>query len=255
MYFSKKKILNEQLQAHILLYNNSPLDDFSGLSPVQMRWLLYYPYREESPVRINKELSSNTIDQVGLFRVAEELLHIVFREKEIKLTATGALPPKIVKELYGKGYLSDYALDKGITKLMKETDFTFIMVARLTLEIGGALKKRKNQLLLTKKSEEFLIASNRRAFFIHFLQTYTEKFRWASFDYFTELPIGQMGWAFTVFLLLKYGNVEQQTSFYSNKYKKDFPFLFNDMMEDPKVLEEYYFESCYTHRSFSDYLC
>lgn len=27
------------------------------------------------------------------------------------------------------------------------------------------------------------------------------------------------------------------------------------MMEDPKVLDELSFESCYTHRSFSDYLC
>ncbi len=246
--------LNEELQAHFLLYNNSPLEDFCGLSPVQMQRLLHHTYSADSPVRIRQQLSSDTMDQVGLFRVVENLLQVVNREKEVKLTATGALPPRIVKELYGKGFLKDYAIEKGVTKLMKEADCTFIIASRLLLEIGGVLKKRKNILSLTKKGNQFLEITNRLEFFMHFIQTYTQRFRWAFFDYFTELPVGQMGWAFTVFLLLKYGNVERETCFYSEKYKTAYPFLFNDMMEDPEVSDESYFESCYSHRSFSDFL-
>jgi len=59
-----------------------------------------------------------------------------------------------------------------------------------------------------------------------------------------------MGWAFTVFLLLKYGRAERDTRFYAEKYKKAYPFLFNDMMEDPNVHDGRWFESRYGHRSF-----
>ena len=38
--------------------NNTPLDDFCGLSPAQMTRLLYDPFGEENPARYNLELTT-----------------------------------------------------------------------------------------------------------------------------------------------------------------------------------------------------
>lgn len=102
--------------------NATPLDDFSGLSPDQMHHLLYYPFGERSSICLRENISDDTLNSIPFFRLVEEFTRIVAREGVIKLTPKGALPRKILREIYGFGFLKEEFIEKGYVKLMKEAD-------------------------------------------------------------------------------------------------------------------------------------
>jgi len=55
--FNSLQEAQETLGRVVSDHNNTPLDDFCGLSPAQMTRLLYDPFGEESPARYNLELT------------------------------------------------------------------------------------------------------------------------------------------------------------------------------------------------------
>ena len=114
-------LLND-IEANILLRNNSPLDEFLGLSPTEIHHLIYDTFGEKSPVQFRDDIDNETLDQIPLFRIVEEFLKIIYRDKQIKLTPLGALPKKVMVEIYDKGFLHDERIESGLTKLWKEDD-------------------------------------------------------------------------------------------------------------------------------------
>lgn len=88
--------LPHDLEATILLQNNSPIDDFLGLSPNQMHHLIYGAFSDNSPVQFHNDIDDTTLDRIPLFRIVEEYLNILQRDKQIKLTPLGALPKKVM---------------------------------------------------------------------------------------------------------------------------------------------------------------
>ncbi len=92
-------LTDKQLQAEVKRLNSLPMDSFLGLSPSMVHTLLYTPFDKSSLLKIN-DLSDEMLDQIPLFAIAEDLLHIIQRDNYIKLTLRGALPKKIVIELY-----------------------------------------------------------------------------------------------------------------------------------------------------------
>lgn len=109
--------LPDYIQTNILLQNNTPLDEFLGMSPIQMHDLLYDTFGNNSPVQFRDDIDDKTLDRILLFRIAEEYLKIIQRDKRIKLTPLGALPKKVMVELYDKGFLPDELIENGITRL------------------------------------------------------------------------------------------------------------------------------------------
>lgn len=102
--------------------NAAPLEDFSGLSPDQMHHLLYQPLASyASPIFLRENLSGETLNSIPFFRLVEEFIRIVKREQFMKLTPKGALPRKILHELYGLGFLKEEFIEKGYVKLMRES--------------------------------------------------------------------------------------------------------------------------------------
>lgn len=59
--------------------------------------------------------------------------------------------------------------------------------------------------------------------FIKVLRSFTTEFNWASIDGYTDFPIGQFGWGFTLFLLYKFGDTKRTKQFYADKFLKAFP--------------------------------
>lgn len=234
------------------LHNNAPVDDFSGLTPNEMYRLLHDVYSEHSPIRLANEMDDNTLNQIPLFRLAEIFLRILERENTIKLTPGGALPQRILVELYDKRIILEDAIEQGYAKVRREIDCRAIQSARITVELAGFVKKTKGKLSLTKAGSKVMVAGDRNIFFKKFIQTYTNKFAWSFNDFFTEAPIGQLGWAFSVILLDRFGGHSLNARFYANKYLKAFPNSLLFFQPNYSTPEEY-FVSCYSFRTFAQF--
>lgn len=242
-----------EIETNILLKNNTPLDDFLGLSPNDMYDLIYYPYENNSVVKIRSDIDNETLDKIPMFRIVEELLKIVRRDSFIKLTPLGALPKKVMVELYSYKFIPEYFIETGLYKLSRQQDSISIETARLVAEVAGVVKKIKGKFLLTKKGITLLKPENRIHLFHLVLRTFTERFNWGYNDGFTDQPIGQKSWAFSVFMLAKFGSEFRDGHFYGDKYFTAFPHFIEDSSdtagEGPKSNN-----ICYIVRTFDRFL-
>lgn len=239
----------DDIETNSLLRNNSPVDDFLGLSPTEIHHLLYDTFGDKSSVQFRNDIDDKTLNQIPLFRIAEEYLKIIQRDKQIKLTPLGALPKKVMVELYDKRFLLDEHIESGITKLWKEDDCISIRSARLTTEIAGLVRKANGKLSLTKTATKLLETNDRLQIFKHFFQSFTNKFLWSFNDGYPEQPIGQLGWAFSVIMLDKFGDQQSTADFYSEKYLKAFPKFITFFRHDYSTPEQQFFR-CYGVRTF-----
>lgn len=241
--------IRDEIEAKILLQNNKPIDDFLGLTPNEVHYLLHDTYSDKSPIHFKNEIDNNTLDKIPLFRLAEEYLKILQRDKQIKLTPLGALPKKVLVELYDKRILLEELIESKISKLSREHIWTSLHSARLTLEVAGFVKKRSGKLTLTKNATKILETNSRSQLFKQFFQTFTDKFYWSFNDGYTEEPVGQFGWAFSLILLDKFGNKPTTTDFYAKKYLTAFP-MFITFFEPRYDTAENFFFHCYGVRTF-----
>lgn len=238
-----------KLETDILLENNSPFDDFLGLSSNNMHNLLYYPYSDNSPVQLRSDLDNATLDRIPFFRIVEELLKVIRRDGFIKLTPLGALPKKIMVELYSYKYIPEEFIEKGISKLLRQQDSVSIETARFVAEVARLAKKLKGKFLLTKKGTTLLKPESRLQLFETVLQTFTQGFNWGYNDGYPAQPIGQLGWAFSVFMLDRFGDQLRRGEFYGDKYLRAFPH-FITFFDDDYGTPADNCKSCYSLRVF-----
>lgn len=83
----------------------------------------------------------------------------------------------------------------------------------------------RGQLLLTKKGSQLLNLAHRRTLWALVLDTLTNCFLWASHDGYLSQTVGQTGWAYSVYLLARFGDQPQPVSFYAERYQRAFPFV------------------------------
>jgi hypothetical protein len=237
----------------ILLRNNKPVENFLGLTPTEVHYLLYDTFGEKSPLQFRNDLDDTTLDQISLFRIAEEFLKIIQRDSQIKLTPLGALPKKVMVELYDKKILLDEHIESGLIKLWREQDCISITSARMTAELAGFVRKANGKVVLTKKGEKLLQPENRINLFKQFFQTFTEKFNWGFNDLYPKEPIGQLGWAFSVYMLYRFGNQTYTSDYYAYMYLTAFP-TYISFFEHTYSTPERQFISCYCTRTFDRFL-
>ena len=228
--------------------NEMPLPEFENLSANEMDVMVHDALSPECRVRFRDNIDKDVLDKIGLFRIAEDFIHLLHQEGSIKLTPLGALPKKWVVALYDKKYILEELLELGISKLSREQDSVAIQSARLALEVAGITKRLHGKLSITKKGMPFLLPENRQVFFEHFMTTFADKFMWAYNDLFPEVPYGQVGWVYVTYLLKKFGNQPHPTSFYTDQYLKAFP-VFNEYFD--AEWEKY---SCFEIRVFRRFL-
>jgi hypothetical protein len=239
-----------EVETNILLNNNSPLDDFLGLSPNGMHDLIYSPHKNNSVVKIRSDIDNATLDQIPFFRIIEELLKIVQRDGSIKLTPLGALPKKVMVELYSYKFIPEYFLENGITKLTRQQDSISIENARLVAEVAGLVKKIKGKFSLTKSGTLHLKSENRLRFFKTIFEAFTERFVWSYNDGYPQHPIGQQGWAFSVFMLAKFGEQFRLGEFYGDKYAIAFPHFIDFFRDVTHQTPRDICIRCYVARTF-----
>jgi hypothetical protein len=244
---------SKEFEASNLLKDNIPLDEFFGMTRNDIHVLLYYSYNELSPVQLRNDIDNSSLDRISFFRIVEKFLNIIEREYIIKLTPLGALPKKVMVELYSYKFIPDEFIESGIVKLAKQENCISIQSAWITARIARLVKKTNGYLSLTKTGIKLLKPENRAQLFRTILSTFTEKFSWAFNDGYPDQPIGQLGWAFSILLLHKFGDQKRTVKFYAEKYLAMLPrfiLLFDSDFSTP----ESEFTNCYGIRSFERFL-
>lgn len=243
-----------ELQRHFdkVMYqqNHRGISDFEGYSPYEMTQILYSTFEAESPIKLQK-LSGLDYQKIPILNQIKYLTGLLDKAGEIKLTNKGFLPTKIVSELYQQGFLKDEYIEKGITKLYKETDSMTVNLTRILIELAGLTKKRNGKLSLTKSSAKILADNYELLRLI--LLTFATKFNWAYYDGYGENQIGQLGYGFSLILLSKYGNEKRLDSFYAEKYFKAYPKLLESVETNYGTLESNS-TNCYSIRTFDRFL-
>ena len=239
-----------EINAHFQRYNEAPLAAFSGLSPTQMHRLMNDPLGSASPVRLRAELPAAVLDQVPLLRLTEALLQLVQREGHIRLTAGGALPRKYLHELYDHGILPDEFVAAGFVKINREIDSPFLHTGHIVATAAGLVKKAHGQLTVTKKGRLLQAPPQRPQLLRLLLEVFTSKFNWGYFDVFgnDDSPIGQLAWAFSVYLLARFGAEPRLPHFYADKYLLAFPFIIESVREVAYMTREEQLRNYYSGR-------
>lgn len=247
--------MTEELQRHIdkmmNAQNNRIIPEFEGYSPVEMQYILYDTFGKQSPIQL-QNLSDADYMQIPIFNQIKYLIDLISKTGELKLTAKGFLPTKIVADIYSKGFIKDELIEKGISKLYRETDCMSISLTRILIEIGGVAKKRKGKLSLTKSGKKTVSDDHRLLKTI--FETFATKFNWAYYDGFGENKIGQFGIGFSLILLSKYGHKKQLGQFYAEKYLKAFPNLIKEDFPKGLVTKEKHLADCYSLRTYDRFL-
>ena len=236
------------IELEILLKNHTPQDDFCGLTPSEMDHLLYRTFSFDSPLQFQSNIDNSVLDRIPFFQIAEAFMKIIERENFIKLTALGNLPRKFVIELYEYKYFLDRDIEAGFIKINKEDDCRVVSTARLTTIVAKLVKKSKGKLSLTKDGVEFLKKEDRVEFFKTIFRAYTVAFNWNYNDYYPESPAGQLGFAFSMYLLHIHGQNFLTSDFYAEKYLKALPKLLLYFPEEGLISIEDSFKNCYCLR-------
>ena len=240
--------MNEkEVENLIYQYNNKSEEKFSGLSPFELHEMIHHPFGIKSPIQIQDNIDSQTLNLIPFFRICEEFLKIVQRDNFIKLTPLGALPKKVMVELYDYKFITESLIESGVSKLSREQDSIAIQNARYVCEIAKLVKKRDGKLTLTKNGEKSL--ENRESLFKLILSVFAFDFNWSVNDGYPDEPIAQYGNLYTIYLLLKYGNVSRENKFYTEKYLIVFEKFLDLFVDFDYSNPEIQFSNCYEVRS------
>lgn len=241
--------LNQILQDEMERLNDGSIPEFCGVSPNQMRFLLYDPFADGSLFGF-RDFDPAVLDGCPFFLLAEDMLRrTVLTANPFKLTSsTAALPVKVVQALYEQTTLKDEFIHLGINKLYKETDSRHIHVCKMVLEMAGIVLKQHGKWHLTKKGQKLSQPAQRTALFQEIFQGFTLKYNWAHLDGYNHPQAGQMAFAFSLSLLAHFGETKHPTSFYVKKYLAAFPMLLEETdWDDP----ERHLTNCFITRFFS----
>lgn len=211
--------VNEHLQEIMIRQNSAPRSDLNGLSPEDMHNIMYNPFRDQCVVQLNK-LDKNQYELVPLIRQALFLLNTL-NEKDLKLTKLGWLPLKIVADAYRIGQ-PEWIIEELKQKRINEYEVGAVWMARIILELLGWIKTRKGVLSLTIKGRKAF--SNIDAAANEVLRFSLVGVGLHTFDAVEDDRIGNLGIAYSVWLLNQFGSEWHFGSFYQEHYQKAFNF-------------------------------
>ncbi|RZK20486.1 MAG: hypothetical protein EOO86_04145 [Pedobacter sp.] len=245
--------LNLLMAAHQKEINDRGIVEFDGLSPSQMNLVLNRPLSEGCVITFRKNMEA-VVEQSPFFKLSQILLEQIDQSGNLKLTPIGNLPVKIC-ELLCKDNLIYWQYMKYVKKI-QEDNVPYLSAVKFALIESGLVKRRNNSLSLTTKGLKRLKGA-KQELFIHILSYFTGKLHWGNL-YNTEYnsKCGKFGWAYSLFLLSKYGSEERESEFYSDKLMQAFHGVFWDTDQKNISDEETRdFNFAYENRFFECFAC
>lgn len=190
----------------------------SGFSPDQMYRMLYMPFEPGCPV----QLRSLTDEQIGQVPFMRQILHLMelLSSGELKLTAKGYIPPKIVEDLYEMG---EHSWNTDWFKQKSEPKTEEIQVLRVVLKECGLIKTRTGKMSLTAKGRKLL--ANRNELMHTVMLFLLRDYNTGWLDLYEDTEVGNVGRLYSLWLLHKYGGEWRHTDFYTAEYAMAFPML------------------------------
>ncbi len=245
----------EDLQEHVQSFNQqrnqTPRDDFHGLSPEQMYRFLNFPFDTPELVTFPPVLSLEpSAPIITLFSLLADALD----EKGLKTTATGNLPRNFCREA-AHAYQEDeiYKGHRILGGINSETDFFDLHTTRLTAQLAGLIRKYRGRFVLTKKCAGLLANTGMQGIYPLLLETHVRKFNWAYRDHYPELGIVQQSFLFSLYLLIQYGHEWRHTIFYEDCFLRAFPMVVEEVEPRPIFSPKEDVRSCYTWRCLQNF--
>jgi hypothetical protein len=228
--------------------SNQPISEFDGYSTYEMAWVLFNPLHPNSPVHLNP-LTDDLIRRIPMLHATLFLMNMLHDSGEIKLTATGNLPLKLVKAMHEMAHVPDEMLDAGISKIRCQQDVMMVDISCALLDFSRLTKKRNNKLSLTKAGQKLLNKPDELLRTL--LLTHGFQFPWSHYDYYDNEQVGQFGWAFSLRLLSLYGGQPRTDRWFARKYFTAFPEHYpQESLETIDTVDWNPLVSCYATRSF-----
>jgi len=227
--------------------NQAALADFCGLSPMQMRDLLYAPFDSPQTVRFSVDTTpGRKVEILGIFLTLAESIG----ETGLKVTATGNLPLKFCKTVGQQ--LREAAHQRRasyIAGIRSEMDVEPLHCTRLVAERAGLIGKYRGYFVLTKKCRDLLARQDEGGIYLELFKAYTTQFNWAYRDGYPEANIVQHAFLFTLFLLVSYGEERRPQRFYEDRFITAFPMVVEMFAETAHSPAESSARRCYVLRA------
>ncbi len=247
--FSSMEELQSFVESKIRQQNRACKDDFHGLSSEQMYDFLYHPF--DSPNTLNFHLPQDNLPHAAVLTLFLSMAEGI-GENGIKPTAKGNLPRKIcivAAQIYNTKHGHQQRWHRG--SVNKEDDFYELHATRIIAEVAGLIRTYKGKFILSKKAKGLLAKQKYNEIYFILFQTAALKFNWGYGDGYPECLIVQQGFAFSLYLLFRYGNTKKPQSFYEDAFLQAFPAALDDpeFIDDELVDSERSFRGCYTFRT------
>lgn len=243
--FTSEEAFQAYVGAIIDRHNRQPQDDFTGLSPEQMQRLLNRPLASPELVTFPSQLEHPPSAPIlTLFTVLVEAIG----EEGLKATAAGNLPQRVVYSaaaaLLGTG---GYAHPAMLDHVHRESDLWDLHLVRLVAQRKGLIRKLHGRYLLTKKYRTLTQVDGLRSIYPLLLATWAEEFNWA-LDALHPIPLIQLSWAFSLYLLHRFGDEWRPMTFYEDAFLRAFPVLLDLVPSLTYLSSEQVIRHCYSFR-------
>lgn len=208
--------------------NHRQLDKFHGLSPVQMSHMLYSPFASQETIFFPEVIDDANLAApiLALF----QLLADAIGGRGLKATAKGNLPRNFCREAaltYWGG--QQYQENTHIRGINREDDFADLHITRIVAGMAGLVRKYKGRFILSRNARELLDKQGLGAIYPKLLKAYAEEFNWGYRDGYPELFFIQNTFAFTLYLLMRYGDTSRLQVFYEDAFLGAFPMVLDEV--------------------------
>ncbi len=231
--------------------NAAPVDELQGLSPNEMHQLLYAPWSSPQLIAFPDPLD---VDPDAPIVTLFGLLVEAIGESGLKPTATGNLPRNFCREAALR-YMGEegYAEHTKFGGINSEPDVHELHVTRLVAEMAGLIRKYKGRFVLTRECRSLLKNSGMAGVYPRLFRAYVQEYNWGYGDGYGEIPFIQQSFAFTLYLLQRYGETERPREFYEDAFLDAFPMLLEQVASRPHLSAEKRIRSAYLVRALGGF--
>ena len=147
-------------------------------------------------------------------------------ENGIKPTATGNLP-RAVSRAIAREYLGpeEYARRTRYGDIMSELDVHELHIVRLVAGLAGLIRKHRGRFITSGALRTLLDKGDWSTVYEKCFHAFVEKINWAYPRALIEVPFFQQSFAFTLYLLSRFGDKSRPGSFYGDRFFEAFPML------------------------------
>ena len=216
--------MNEmQAFAEVLIQqqNRTPRDEFCGLSPDEMYQILCHPFALPQLLIFPDPIAILPQAQIlSLFTLLTEAIG----EKGLKQTARGNLPRNFCREAalsyWGEEVYRENTRYGGINR---EADFFDLHITRIVVELAGLIRKYRGRFILSRACKKLLAGTGLAGIYPLLFRAYVKEFNWGYWDYYPDYYFFQHTFAFTLYLLARYGDSWRPQVFYEDCFLRAFP--------------------------------